>query len=180
MGQRRKGEGIPMKLMISVDGRPGDLEMVNQDGRYRFQYKSERSDGQPREASLVRVEPGIYSVLVNNRSYEVRVVAGPEGYYVDLEGFRSVVEVRDPRSITRRGKGGAGEGRQSVIAPMPGKVVRVMVAEGDSVEAGAGLVVVEAMKMQNELKAPKAGTVTQLKAVVGATVAMGEMLAAID
>jgi acetyl/propionyl-CoA carboxylase alpha subunit len=180
MDQRRKGEGVPMKLLISVDGRPGDLEMARQNGQYRFQYTSERNDGEPREASLVQVEPGIYSVLLNGRSYEVKVVAGPEGYYVDLEGFRSVVEVRDPRSMTRGGKGGPGEGRQTVNAPMPGKVVRVMVKEGDRVEAGAGLVVVEAMKMQNELKAPKAGTVVQVKATVGATVAMGEMLVVIE
>jgi acetyl/propionyl-CoA carboxylase alpha subunit len=169
-----------MKLLISVDGRPGDLEMVRENEQYRLEYRSERSDGQARVASLVPVEPGIYSVLLNGRSYEVRVVAAPEGYYVDLEGFRSVVEVRDPRSITRGGKGKAGEGRQTVNAPMPGKVVRVMVKEGDSVEAGAGLVVVEAMKMQNELKAPKAGTVVQLKATVGATVAMNEMLVVIE
>ncbi len=169
-----------MKLLIDVDGRPGDLELNREHGGYRFRYSSERGDGEAREASLVRVEPGIYSVLLNGRSYEVRVVAGPEGYYVDLEGFRSVVEVRDPRSMTRAGKGTASEGRQTVNAPMPGKVVRVLVQEGDAVEAGAGLVVVEAMKMQNELKAPKAGTVVQLKATVGATVGMGEMLVAIE
>ncbi len=63
---------------------------------------------------------------------------------------------------------------------MPGKVVRVLVAEGDSVEAGAGLVVVEAMKMQNELKAPKSGVVVAVKAQPGATVAMGDMLVAIE
>ena len=169
-----------MKLLTSVDGRPGKLEMAQQDGVFRFEYTSERSEGGPREASLVQVEPGIYSVLLNGRSYEVKVVNGPEGYYVDLEGLRSVVEVRDPRSITPGGRGGAKEGRQTINAPMPGKVVRVMVQQGDQVEAGAGLVVVEAMKMQNELKAPKAGTVVQLKAVVGATVAMSEMLAAIE
>jgi biotin carboxyl carrier protein len=67
------------------------------------------------------------------------------------------VEVRDPRAISSQGKSGLGEGRQTVNAPMPGKVVRLLVSEGDEVEAGAGLVVVEAMKMQNELKAPKAG-----------------------
>jgi biotin carboxyl carrier protein len=169
-----------MRLLISVDGRPGDLEMTHQDASYRFRYHSERSDGRLREASIMQVEPGIYSVLLNGRSHEAKVVAGPEGFYVDLEGLRSVVEVRDPRSMTRGGRGGPGDGRQTVNAPMPGKVVRVMVQEGDRVEIGAGLVVVEAMKMQNELKAPKAGTVVQLKAVVGATVAMGEMLAVIE
>ena len=169
-----------MKLLISVDGRPGDLEMMRENGTCRFRYRSDRNDGEPREALLVEVEPGIYSVLLNGRSYEAKVVAGADGYYVDLEGHRSVVEVRDPRSMSRGGRGGAGEGRQTVSAPMPGKVVRVMVKEGDHVEAGTGLVVVEAMKMQNELKAPKSGTVVQLKTVAGATVGLGEMLVAIE
>jgi biotin carboxyl carrier protein len=169
-----------MKLLISVDGRPGELDFNHQNGSCKFRYSSERNDGQPREASLVEVEPGIYSVLLSGRSYEVKVVAGAEGLYVDLEGHRSVVEVRDPRSMTKGSRGGAGEGRQTVSAPMPGKVVRVMVQEGDRVEAGDGLVVVEAMKMQNELKAPKSGTVVQLKAVAGATVVLGEMLVVIE
>lgn len=169
-----------MKLLVTLDGRPGELELSNQNGTYRFRYHSDRSDGPPREASLIEVEPGIYSILLDGRSYEARVVSGPGGFYVDLEGRRSVVEVRDPRSISAAGRHGMGEGRQTVSAPMPGKVVRVLVNEGDLVEAGAGLVVVEAMKMQNELKAPKAGAVVQLKAVVGATVGMGELLVAIE
>ncbi len=169
-----------MKLLISVDGRPGELEFDRSDGNYRFRYTSERSDGRQHEASLVEVEPGIFSVLLNGNSHEVKVVTGPDGYYVDLEGLRSVVEVRDPRAVTRGRRGGLGEGRQIVSAPMPGKVIRVLVEEGDTVEAGAGLVVVEAMKMQNELKAPKAGTIVSLKAEPGATVAMGDMLVAIE
>ena len=68
----------------------------------------------------------------------------------------------------------------NIAAPMPGKVVRLLVAEGDAVEAGQGLLVVEAMKMQNEMKAPKPGTVVSLTAREGATVAAGEVLAAIE
>ncbi|HSB13592.1 MAG TPA: acetyl-CoA carboxylase biotin carboxyl carrier protein subunit, partial [Bryobacteraceae bacterium] len=65
-------------------------------------------------------------------------------------------------------------------APMPGKVVRVLAAEGDLVEAGQGLLVVEAMKMQNEVKAPKAGRVAALAAREGGTVAAGDVLAVIE
>jgi biotin carboxyl carrier protein len=67
-----------------------------------------------------------------------------------------------------------------VLAPMPGKVVRVLVEEGQEVEAGAGLVVVEAMKMQNELKSPKKGTVAELRARPGATVNAGDVLAVVE
>lgn len=169
-----------MKRLIRVDGHPGNLDFVHDNGSCRFNYSPEQGQPTVHEASLVEVEPGIYSILLNGRSYEVKVVAGPEGYYVDIDGRRSVVDVQDPRSISRGGRGGIGEGRQTICAPMPGKVVRVLVKEGDSVEAGAGLIVVEAMKMQNELKAPKAGIVMQLKVEAGATVAIGEMLAAIE
>ena len=169
-----------MKLLLTIDNRPGELTFDHNDQDYRFAYQSDRTDGRLHHATVVEVEPGIFSILLNGHSHEVKVVNGPEGYYVDLEGHRSVVEVRDPRAISRTGRGGAGEGRQVISAPMPGKVVRVLVAEGDSVEACAGLVVVEAMKMQNELKAPKSGVVVAVKAQPGATVAMGDMLVAIE
>jgi biotin carboxyl carrier protein len=128
----------------------------------------------------MEVEPGIYSVLVGNRSYEVKIVPGGEGYYVDLDGHRSFVEVRDPRTLVRSGRGGLGEGRLSVAAPMPGKVIRVLVAAGAEVQAGDGLIVVEAMKMQNEMKAPKGGRVVEVAAREGATVVAGEVLAVIE
>jgi len=76
--------------------------------------------------------------------------------------------------------GGHDAGRAQVAAPMPGKVVRVLVERGQAVEAGAGLVVVEAMKMQNELKSPKSGTVVELRVEAGATVNAGELLAVIE
>ncbi len=169
-----------MKLLVTIDGRPGELVLERGREATRFQYHSERGDSELREASLIEVEPGIYSVLLNGRSYEVRVVPGPDGYYVDLAGHRSVVEVRDPRSIVARGRRGVGEGRQTINAPMPGKVVRVLVQEGDQVKAGDGLVVVEAMKMQNELKAPRAAKIVQVKASVGLTVGMNDMLIVIE
>ena len=168
-----------MKLNVDVDGRAGELELDRSGETCRFAYRSERGEGRY-EASVVQVEEGIYSILLNGASYEAKVVHGPDGLYVDIAGHRSVVQVRDPRALSSRGRGGLGEGRQTVNAPMPGKVVRVLVSEGDEVEAGAGLVVVEAMKMQNELKSPKSGRVVQVKAELGATVSHGDMLVAIE
>lgn len=169
-----------MKFLVEVDGRGGELAFERSDGVCRFRYSSERSDGGEREASVVEAEPGIYSILLDGKSYEARVVTGADGYYVDLAGHRSVVQVRDPRELSAKGKHGIGEGRMTVSAPMPGKVVRVLVSEGDSVTPGDGLVVVEAMKMQNELKAQKAGVVVQVKAVVGAAVGYGDALVSIE
>jgi biotin carboxyl carrier protein len=169
-----------MRLLITLDGRRGELVLDRSGDGCRFTYQLETSERVERAASVLEVEPGIYSILVNGRSHEVKVVPGPEGYYVDLNGERSVVEVRDPRSASRSGSTGLGDGRQNITAPMPGKVVRVLVKEGDDVQAGAGLVVVEAMKMQNEVKAAKAGRVLFVKAKEGDTVAAGEVLAAIE
>jgi biotin carboxyl carrier protein len=90
------------------------------------------------------------------------------------------VEVVDPRAVRRRGEGASVEGRQTLKAAMPGKVVRVLVREGDSVEAGQGVVVVEAMKMQNEVKSPKSGIVVKVSTVEGSTVNAGEVLAIVE
>jgi biotin carboxyl carrier protein len=165
-----------MKLLISIDGRAGELDMHEN----RFRYASEAGVVDA-EVSVVEVEPGIFSILLEGRSYEVKIAPGANGFlYVDLGGRRSAVEVRDPRSFSRNRHAGIGHGRQTISAPMPGKVVRVLVREGDIVQAGAGLIVVEAMKMQNELKAPKAGTVIRLSVQEGGTVAAGEPLVVIE
>jgi biotin carboxyl carrier protein len=131
-------------------------------------------------AQIVTVEPGVYSVLLDGRSYEARVEDGNGCVVVFIDGHRFEVEIRDPRRWTRQSGRAGAEGRLNVTAPMPGKIVRLLVAEGDEVEAGQGLLVVEAMKMQNEMKAPKAGRVVALTAREGATVAAGDVLAAIE
>jgi biotin carboxyl carrier protein len=131
-------------------------------------------------ASIEEVEPGVYSILRNGHSYLARVIKVRDVYLVEVDGHNASVILRDPRAMTLRGSGGAGSGRQSIAAPMPGKIVRVLVANGNAVEAGQGLVVVEAMKMQNEMKAPRAGTVVAVKAAAGATVTAGDVLIIIE
>jgi biotin carboxyl carrier protein len=126
------------------------------------------------------VEPGVYSVLFDGRSYEARVEEAEGCLIVFIDGHRFKVEIRDPRRWSRQSARRGVEGRMHVVAPMPGKIVRLLVAEGDTVEAGQGLLVMEAMKMQNEMKASKAGRVVSLTAHEGATVAAGEVLAAIE
>jgi biotin carboxyl carrier protein len=87
----------------------------------------------------------------------------------------------DPRAWRGRKQGAIEvEGRQEILAPMPGKIVRVLVAVGESVEAGQGLLVVEAMKMQNEIRSPKNGKVERLLAKEGQAVNAGEVLAWVD
>ena len=166
-----------MKLRVGVDGRTGELKFERSGDDFTFSYPTSEAT---RLASLIEVEPGIFSLLVGTRSYEVRVVPVAEGYAVELNGRRSIVTVEDPRAMSRKGRSGASEGLQRVASPMPGKVVRVLVTVGDSVDAGSGLVVVEAMKMQNEMKSPKAGRVVSVTAKEGATVIAGEVLVEIE
>jgi len=131
-------------------------------------------------AQIAAVEPGVYSILMDGRSYEARIEQSGGCAIVFIDGHRFEVEIRDPRRWSRQSGRQGVAGRSNVAALMPGKIVRLLVAAGDSVEAGQGLLVMEAMKMQNEMKAPKAGRVVTLTAREGATVAKGEVLVAIE
>src|SRR5260370_20554818 len=113
----------------------------------------------------------MYSGLIGSRVY---LASLPSAGEVFVNGRTLAVDVFDPRELRARDSAGASEGRQTIAAPMPGKVVRVLVQLGEMVEADQGLVVVEAMKMQNEMKSPKAGRVVEVRAKTEATVAAGE------
>ncbi len=126
--------------------------------------------------TAVEVEPGVYSILVEGSSYEVRVGAGQ----VAVGKRHFDYHVDDPRQWKRSGDAAGGQGRAAILAPMPGKVVRIMAAVGDEVEAGQGIVVVEAMKMQNEMKAPRAGRVSSIQVKENDSVVAGGVLAVIE
>ena len=134
-------------------------------------------DGRVVEADAIRISRGTYSILLGGRSLEVIAEESSNGLLLRSNGREFQVEILDPRSWRRRrGAGIELEGRQQLIAPMPGKIVRVLVAAGQQVNAGQGLLVIEAMKMQNEIRSPKSGTVEKL-AREGQTVNAGEVLA---
>jgi biotin carboxyl carrier protein len=136
-------------------------------------------DGRPVEAEAVPVSPGVYLILLGGRSLEVRVEKEAAGLVVHAAGHEYRVVIADPRSWRRRGSTVEVEGRQQIVAPMPGKLVRVLVSPGQQVETGQGLFVVEAMKMQNEIRSPKSGTVERLFAREGQAVNTGEVLAVV-
>jgi biotin carboxyl carrier protein len=135
-------------------------------------------DGQSVDADAVEIAPDTLSLLLDGQSYEVHITPSPDGMLklqIGLEEFTA--EVTDPRAWRGRRHGALeAEGRQQIVAPMPGKVVRVLVKAGDQVEAGQGLVVVEAMKMQNEIRSPKSGVVERLHVKEGQPVNAGEVL----
>jgi biotin carboxyl carrier protein len=165
-----------MKLALTVNGRADAIEILSPAPACRFQL----GDGPPREADVEIPEPGVYGVLLDGRSYDAFVEETPSGLVVTIEGFRFEVEVRDPRRWSRRTEGAGGGTVQSILSPMPGKVVRVLAVAGDEVAPGQGIVVVEAMKMQNELKSNRTGRVLTVAAKEGATVTAGELLATIE
>jgi biotin carboxyl carrier protein len=165
-----------MKLKIQFGRRTCDLEFTREGRQLRATL-----DGRPIEADAVETGPGQYSLLLEGAACEVYVEPAPAGLIVSVAGRRVEARVVDPRRWRGGGRGGALEleGRQQVLAPMPGKVVRVLVQQGEKVEAGRGLLVVEAMKMQNEIRAPKTGAVERLLVAEGQAVNAGEVLAVV-
>ena len=137
-------------------------------------------DGRRVEADTAKIFPGMYSILLGGRSLEVRIEALADGLLLHTAGREYRLEIVDPRSW-RRSRSGKIDlaGRQQISAPMAGKVVRVLVTPGQQVETSQGLLVVEAMKMQNEIRSPKTGTVERLLAKEGQAVSAGETLAVI-
>jgi biotin carboxyl carrier protein len=134
-------------------------------------------DGRAVAVDARLLEPGVMSLLIEGRQY--RCVLDGDG--VVIGGRRYGFEVQDPRSLQgRRGTGAGTEGPRPVKAPMPGRVVRVLVKAGEDVEEGQGVVVIEAMKMQNELKSPKSGRVVRVGAAVGDTVGSGDVLVVVE
>jgi biotin carboxyl carrier protein len=128
-------------------------------------------DGASLIADSEEISPGVYSLLIEGRSYEAHVSkrqGGAEGcpnsYVVTVGPRRYLVDIRNPRSWRRDGPGVQEKGPQEIVAPMPGKIVKVLVSENQEVVRDQGLLVIEAMKMQNEVRAPRAGRVEHIYA----------------
>jgi len=122
-----------------------------------------------------------YSLIVDSRSFEVDVDNSEDEYRVLVDGRNYHVNLVDERRVRVGAQSGIQlEGRQKVSVPMPGKVIAVLVSEGDAVEKGQGLVIVEAMKMENEVKSPITGEVKEIKVKAGETVEGGAVLVIVE
>lgn len=166
-----------MKYEVFLAGKTRVVELIQQNGTWKISL-----DGDALDANAVEVAPHTFSVLLNGESHQIRVAPRPDGSLTLYTGLAEYdATVTDPRSWRGRRHGALeAEGRQQITAPMPGKVVRLLVKQGDTVEAGQGLLVVEAMKMQNEIRSPKAGKVEKLLATEGQAVNAGEVLLWVD
>lgn len=138
-------------------------------------------DDQVQEVDARMVAPGLLSLLIGGQQFRCILDRDLDGDAVIVAGKRVPFAVADPRSLAGQNGTAAGtDGPRSVRAPMPGRVVRVLAAVGDEVKENQGLVVIEAMKMQNELKSPKQGRVSRLAVEIGATVGAGDILIVIE
>jgi biotin carboxyl carrier protein len=166
-----------VRLDIRISGQTRTVELERNAKGWRISL-----DGHAVDADAIEIAHNIFSLLIDGQAHEIRVTPAPDGKLTLQTGHHEfTAEVIDPRAWRGRRHGAVeAEGRQQIVAPMPGKVIRLLVQAGDEVEAGQGLLVVEAMKMQNEIRSPKNGTVERLFAKEGQPVNAGEVLAWID
>jgi biotin carboxyl carrier protein len=163
-----------MRYTAVLGGEERVVEVTPREGGYRVAIGEKVLD-----VDAVRLKGEAVSLIVGTRSYRCDIEARRDGQLGVLVNQTVVpLEMLDERKLRLRRAAGkfSLEGPQRIDAPMPGKVVRVLVKAGDEVQEGQGLVVVEAMKMENELKSPKAGKVAELHAVEGAAVESGAKL----
>lgn len=161
---------------VTIAGKPHRVELTRAGAGWRCKF-----DGRELPLDVTTTQNGILSVLINGKSYEVKQENTPTETNIVVGSQRFAAEVRDPRSLrSRRSLGGGEEGVKRITAPMPGKVVRVLAPVGSAVEAGQSVLVIEAMKMQNEMKSPKNGTVKKINVVEGAAVEAGQVLAEVE
>ncbi|HMG33307.1 MAG TPA: biotin/lipoyl-containing protein [Blastocatellia bacterium] len=164
-----------MRIETAIDNRPVTLEMEQRNGRVLVQV-----DGRTYEVEVLRPEPGILQLMVGNEVFEARVwMASSGSLQVQLRDQIFSVEIIDRKHRRPQHDHGL-EGKQQLTAPMPGKVIKVLVPVGSEVEAGQGVVVVEAMKMQNEVKSPKSGRVIEIRVSAGDTVIANQLLAIVE
>ena len=165
-----------MTYEVAIDGKQYHLELERDRGRWVC-----RLNGREIQMDAVLARPDVVSVLINGKAYEIKRERTATDMHLWVGSARYEAVLRDPRSLRSR-KGGAADekGPKKLLAPMPGKIVRVLIAEKGEVEAGQGILVVEAMKMQNELKSPKKGIVQKLAVRDGDNVNAGDVLAVVE
>ena len=166
-----------MKYIAEHNGNEYEIEL-SRDGR----IVSASVDGRSYEVEVSEPEAGVYLIKNGSAIYEASVAKTEDGTFRTRIGEHYFdIGVADPKRLRGRSSAaGEHDGVAEIRTAMPGKIVRVLVAAGDAVEKGDGIIVVEAMKMQNELKSPKTGSVSEIRFAEGATVAAGDVLVTIE
>ena len=167
-----------MKLLLEIEGRLREVEIdhAGSNGQWHL-----RIDGESLVADARLLRPGVLSLLIGGESHRVVLNDDFGDTAVHVGGGRRIsYQIEDPRSLRRRRRAAGADGPVVLKASMPGRVVRVLLEQGDPVATHQAVLVIEAMKMQNELKSPKDGRVAELRVKPGDTVNSGQVLAVID
>ncbi len=160
-----------MKYVTTINGTTFEIE-IQKDGELTV-------NGEPREVDFLTLGPSLYSVIMDNKSYEVVIEEREGSYELLMQGRLYTGDVLDERALLlaqRRSELGVSSGELSIKSPMPGLIVDIPIAEGDEVDKGQTLVILESMKMQNELKAPRAGVVQRISVQPGQSVEQNKLL----
>ena len=166
-----------MTLELEIGGRKCQVEIepANRPGEWNVLI-----DGKPVQADAHLIRPGVLSLLIEGKSHRIVLDPGHAEPALHLQAQRIPYSIEDTRSLRARRRHAHAEGPVKLQASMPGRVVRVLVEEGDAVAAHQGVLVIEAMKMQNELKAPREGRIVEVRVSAGDTVSGGDILAVIE
>lgn len=160
-----------MKYVTYINDKKFEIEIQN-DGKLLV-------NGEAREVDFLTLGESLFSVLMNNKSYEIVMEEADGQYEVLIQGRLYTGQVLDERAqllASRRSGMGADTGEISIKSPMPGLIAAIPVTEGQEVKKGQTVVILESMKMQNELKAPRDGTVQRISAQAGMSVEQGKLL----
>jgi biotin carboxyl carrier protein len=175
MADASAGGFAALKLRIEVNGEAYTLDLQLNGGQSAYILRGAATE-LAGEASIEEISPGIFSVLAHNRSVLVQVAPHADGVEVWAGLNRYVISLADPRDKAIASAKAGAKGPVELRAQMPGKIIKLLAEPGAAIKAGQGLLVVEAMKMQNEVKSPKDGTVGKIYVDEGGTVAAGDLL----
>jgi biotin carboxyl carrier protein len=165
-----------MLYEIVIDGKSFRLELERVQDLWRCGLEDKDI-----QVDAVLARPDVLSMVVEGKAYEIKREHTATDVHLWVGSARYSAELRDPRSLrSRRATMATDQGPRRLLASMPGKVVRVLLEEQAAVEPGQGILVVEAMKMQNEIKSPKRGTVQKIVATEGTAVNAGDLLAIVE
>lgn len=166
-----------MKLRAEIGDESVDVELTDSGGEITAAI-----EGREYKLILSRPEPGVYLLKNDDSIYEVTVSDKAGDLNTVLNGIDTEIRIIDPRQFRGAGSsdGAMNDGKAEIKTAMPGKVVRIIAAAGQEIAKGDAVIVVEAMKMQNELRSPKDGIVKEFHVTEGQTVAAGELLAVIE
>jgi biotin carboxyl carrier protein len=164
-----------MKLIAELNNEKHEIEF-KRDGESVFATV----DGREYELEASEVEPNVYLLKHENQIFQA-FVSPTEPTTVNLHNYSFEIKISDPKRLRGAGMAaGNADGAAEIKTAMPGKVVRILAEQGAEIKQGESVLVVEAMKMQNEMKSPKDGVVKEIRVAEGATVNAGDVLAIIE